>query len=43
MELGGGRWRWVELDGAGWTWVHGLVIIRFLFWYKSIKMYFIAT
>ena len=18
-------WRWMELDGAGWSWVHGLV------------------
>ena len=25
-ELGGGRWSWVEVDGAGWRWVHSLVI-----------------
>ena len=26
MELGGGGWGRVEVDGAGWRWVHGLVI-----------------
>ena len=26
MELGGGGWSWVEVDGAGCRWVHGLVI-----------------
>ena len=24
MELGGGRWSLVEVDEAGWRWVHGL-------------------
>ena len=26
MELGGGAWSWVEVDGAGWRWVHGLAM-----------------
>ena len=28
MELGVGGWSWVEVDGAGWRWVHGLVISK---------------
>ena len=25
-ELGGSGRSWVEVDGAGWRWVHGLVM-----------------
>ena len=40
--LGGGRWswevvemNWVEVDGAGWRWVHGLVIPLLKKWYST--------
>ena len=26
MELGGAGWSWVDVDVAGWRWVHGLVM-----------------
>ena len=30
---------WVEVDGAGWRWVHGLVISFFKYIFKRIPFY----
>ena len=41
MEQGGGGWSRVEVDGAGWRWVHGLIIPLFeSIKQKSKKSYF---
>ena len=37
MELGGDSWSWIEVEGAGWRWVHDLAIPIV---YKQLHIWF---